>query len=306
MFKKYPKIHRLGKEETDGVLLGEVHVEEKIDGANTQVWVEDGTIHCGSRNNTLCTDVDNIPEESDTFNGFLEYVRNSQEIRQLLQDNPNYRLYGEWLVRHTIHYQETAYQHFYLFDVEVEGEWLSKEKVRSVAEQYGIKTPEYHGVFTNPTTEQLMEFVGKSSIGENGEGVVLKNEEFINAFGDRQYAKIVTEKFIESNAITFGGNNRASETYWEMWVVHKYMTLCRVRKIMDKTQPVIDKRLDYEHTPRIANSAYHDMLVEEIWEIQKKAVALNFQRLKRIATKKAVQIYHDILKGATSIADNKL
>ena len=28
-FKKYPKVHRLGKDETDGILEGEVHVEEK-------------------------------------------------------------------------------------------------------------------------------------------------------------------------------------------------------------------------------------------------------------------------------------
>jgi len=111
------------------------------------------------------------------------------------------------------------------------------------------------------------------------------------------------DEFKESNSITFGGNNKHSETYWEMWVVNKYITLSRVRKIMDKTQPLVDKRLDMEHTPRIANTAYHDMLTEEIWEIQKKATSVNFRALKNLATRKAIQIYHDVLKGNVSIAD---
>jgi len=31
MFKKYPKIHRLGKEETEGILEGTCYIQEKID-----------------------------------------------------------------------------------------------------------------------------------------------------------------------------------------------------------------------------------------------------------------------------------
>lgn len=38
-FKPYFKIHRLGKEETEGILIGECHVEEKIDGANTSILI---------------------------------------------------------------------------------------------------------------------------------------------------------------------------------------------------------------------------------------------------------------------------
>lgn len=36
VFKRYPKIHRLGKEENDGILFGECHVEEKIDGEGSK------------------------------------------------------------------------------------------------------------------------------------------------------------------------------------------------------------------------------------------------------------------------------
>ena len=307
MFKKYPKIHRLGKEETEGILSGDVHIEEKIDGANAQIWMEDGKIAIGSRNNTLCRDVMNPVEGNNYFNGFLEYVAGHEGIKKYLEDTGN-RLYGEWLVKHTIHYTETNFHQFYLFDIssvsdEDKEARFSRMLVYNVAKTYGIRTPNYHGMITNPTEEQLMEFVGKSTLGVEGEGIVLKNEEFIDKFGDNTYAKIVTQNFKENNGITFGGNNKHSETYHEMWVVNKFMTLARVQKIMQKLQPLEEKKLDLEHIPRVINTAYHDMLTEEIWAIAKKVPALDFKRLCNLSHKKAIQIYKDILLGTISVAD---
>jgi len=39
MFIKYPKIYRLGKEENDDILKQEVVIQEKLDGANTSIWI---------------------------------------------------------------------------------------------------------------------------------------------------------------------------------------------------------------------------------------------------------------------------
>ena len=44
MFKKYRKIHRLGAEENEGILVGKVMIQEKIDGANTSIWLEERII----------------------------------------------------------------------------------------------------------------------------------------------------------------------------------------------------------------------------------------------------------------------
>jgi hypothetical protein len=298
-FKRYPKIHRLGKEEVEGILEGECHIEEKIDGANASIWLDKrGEVTCGSRNREL----------SGGFNGLVDYVKTDAAINLILHDHPTWRLYGEWLVRHTIGYNESAYKKFYLFDItvvrdgeEVE-EFLTKEEVIKVADYYNIPRPEYHGSFKNPTSEQILEHVGKSVLGEKGEGVVIKNHEFRDKFGSHNYAKIVTENFKEDNAVNFGGNNKHSESYWELYVVNKYMSLARVEKVMHKIQPLVDKRLDLEHIPRISNTCYHDMLTEEIWEIQDKVESLNFRSLKRIALKKAVAIYKEILSGDISVA----
>lgn len=298
-FKRYPKVHRLGKEEVEGILEGVVHIEEKIDGANVQIWMENGELQCGTRNNHI----------KEGFNGFVDYVRSTPAFTEFFKTHENFRLYGEWLVRHTIAYNETAYKQFYLFDMtyRLDGDeaesFYSKEEVHNVAEKYGFKTPTYHGTLTNPRTQELMEWVGKSTLGEKGEGIVIKNHTFRDKFGSHNYAKIVTESFKEDNGITFGGNNKHSDTYWEMYVVNKYMTLARVEKIMNKLQPLVDKRLDIEHIPRVSSSAYYDMLTEEIWEVSRKVTSLNFKTLQRVATKKAIQIYKDILIGDISVAD---
>lgn len=306
MFKKYPKIHRLGKEETEGILDGVVHVEEKIDGANVQIWMEGGELKCGTRNQQI----------TEGFNGFIDYVKSHPTLRTLFERYPHIRLYGEWLVKHTIAYKETSYKKFYLFDVtsrdlEHEGdeefreEFWSMFAVDQLANDYDLLTPFYHGHFTNPTVEQLTNFVGHSALGDRGEGIVLKNPLFRDKFGNHNYAKIVSESFKEDNGVTFGGNNKHSDTYWEMYIVNKYMTLARIEKIMNKIQPLIDKKLDMEHIPRISNTAYHDMLTEEIWEIAGKVGSVDFNALKRVATKKAIQIYKDLLTGDVSVADRK-
>lgn len=294
MFITYPKIHRLGKEEVDGILeSGSVILQEKIDGANTSVWFEDGKLHAGSRTREL---------GDESFNGFVEYINKHEGVAKLLADNPGYRLYGEWLVRHTIAYNELAYRKFYLYDILLsDGTWLDPLEVGDLAEHYGIDHPQVFEV-GEMTVEKIMAYVGKTNLGEKGEGVVIKPQNFINQFGNRVYAKVVTEKFKEDNALTFGGNNKHSDSYWEMYVVNKYCTLARVQKIMNKVQPEINEKLDKQHTTRIVMTAYHDLITEEAWEIVNKVHSLDFKKLKGLAGKKFVKIYHDILDDHISVA----
>lgn len=146
---KYNKIYALGKDETRDYLEGDGHivVEEKIDGANTSVWLEDGKMCFGTRNNQI--------EEG--FNGFVDYCKANEGIHNLLSNHPTYRLFGEWLVRHTIHYNETAYREFYLFDIldQDTEEFLPNHMVRNLAVQYDIRKPHrfYEGV---PISEEKL------------------------------------------------------------------------------------------------------------------------------------------------------
>lgn len=295
-FIQYPKIHRLGKDETLGIQNGLCYVQEKIDGANASVWMEGTEICCGSRRRHLV---------NTEFNGFVPYVKAHCGIPSLLHNFPNYRLYGEWLVRHTISYNETAYKQFYVFDIMHGDKFLDIEEVYELCGKFAIRTPHLFDKIENPTLEQLQQYVGVTKLGDKGEGIVIKNPKFVNQFGRPAYAKLVTQEFKENNAVVFGGNNKYSDTYWEMYVVNKYMTLARLRKIMHKLQPLIDEKLDKKHTGRIINTAYHDMIEEEIWDIQKKVPELSFRSLSKLAQKKAAHIYHQILEEDLSIAFNE-
>src|ERR1035437_9101650 len=109
-FRKYEKIYRLGKDETAGILEGICSVTEKLDGANLSVWLGDGNeIRVGSRNNDLTAN-------GNGFNGAVAYCNSHEGIKKFFLEHPTKRLYGEWLVRHTLSYNETAYKKFYLFD----------------------------------------------------------------------------------------------------------------------------------------------------------------------------------------------
>ncbi len=111
-FLKYQHIERLGSDEVEGILEGRCYVFPKIDGTNASVWMEDdGLPHAGSRNRELSLGNDNA--------GFCRWVKdNWKEFMPLLAAHPRYRVYGEWLVPHTLRtYREEAWRKFYIFDV---------------------------------------------------------------------------------------------------------------------------------------------------------------------------------------------
>ena len=333
-FIRYPKIKRLGDSDTDGILDGPVYVQEKIDGANASIWTEDidGVLNIclGSRSRCLCKfplDVDKRPAEltGDGFRGFREYVAAHEGIAIYLQDNPEDRLYGEWLVPHSIQYSSEHYNKFYLFDItqgrteikcgseDREGKegvkvvpegFISTTVVHIIARTYNITTPKLYVDFKEVTPEQIEEIAGKSELGKQGEGVVIKRDDFINKWGRHAHAKFVTDEFKESNATAFGGNNKSSTTYGEQKVCNKYMTLPRVKKVMQKILFTLgdDEELEMKHTSRVAGTSYNDMLTEEIWNIQKECNVISFKALARVCSKKAIHMFHDILKGHDSVA----
>lgn len=300
-FKEYKKIKRLGTEETDGILVGTCYIQEKIDGANASIWLgDDGEIHYGSRSRDLF-------EHKDNFNGFGDWIlANKEALTEYFKQIPNARLNGEWLVRHTIRYNELSYKKFYLFDIEENNNKIHIDTVYLVAKGLNILTANLLAVVENPTLDQIKDLAGKSVLGVKGEGVVIKNPQFINKFGDEQYAKYVTQEFKEDNAITFGGNNKQSETYCEMYYVNKYMSLARVQKICHKLESSVG-RLSEKHIPQIMNTAYHDLIQEEAWaiasEMSKSGNMFDFKAFQQFCTRKAKSIFLEILTGDISVAN---
>ena len=109
-FRKYQHIERFGTTEVAGIELGPTFIFPKIDGTNGSVWQRDGVIQTGSRNRHLSMDNDNA--------GFCLAMLNDHRIKQYLDKHPEHRLFGEWLVPHSLKtYRQDAWRKFYIFDV---------------------------------------------------------------------------------------------------------------------------------------------------------------------------------------------
>ena len=302
-FEKYNKIHALHKDECVGILDGKCYLQEKVDGANASIWLEDGLVHYGSRSRDLF-------KANDGFNGFGGWVATHPKLAAFFEKYPNYRLNGEWLVRHTVGYKELSYKKFYLFDIVVEeGETkttLDFEEMYKLAEEFEIPAVHLYAVIENPKLDDIKKFAGMSMLGDKGEGIVVKNMTFVNNFGDKTWGKYVTQEFKEDNAVTFGGNNKHSEAYEETYYMNKFMTLARVQKVLHKLESK-EGKLSEKHIPQIMGTCFHDLVTEEGWsitnEMSKSGKAFNFKTFKSLCDRKSKSIFLEILTGDISVAN---
>jgi hypothetical protein len=136
-FKKYQHVERFGNTEVENIELGECLIFPKIDGTNASVWMtDDGRLCAGSRNRELSLEKDNA--------GFYDYVIHNKNILNLLQEFPQYRLYGEWLVPHSLKtYKENAWKNFYVFDITIDSEdgsvrYVPYNEYQSILEAFNI------------------------------------------------------------------------------------------------------------------------------------------------------------------------
>lgn len=109
-FRKYQSIKKYGTDETEGIEMGASYVFPKIDGTNSQLWYDGNILHGGSRNREVSLENDN--------QGFFAYATQNEKLLKFLKAHPDLRLYGEWLVPHSLKtYRKDAWRKFYVFDV---------------------------------------------------------------------------------------------------------------------------------------------------------------------------------------------
>lgn len=196
--KKYTDVIRYGKKNTENVLnVGDViSITEKIDGANGSFCLDNENplgISIFSRKTQVT--------ENNTLRGFYGWcIDNVQPIKDIL--NKDYRYFGEWVCSHKVVYKKNVYQNFYLFSIwnEVEERYESDDIVKLEAKRLGLKTVPYlyEGEFIS--YEHLISFVGKSDLSatkDTGEGIVVKNTNYVDSYGKQCFVKLVTKKFAE-------------------------------------------------------------------------------------------------------------
>lgn len=173
-----------------------IQISEKVDGSNASFRydIETGALVAFSRKQTLGF--------NNTLNGFYNYIQslNANEF----SDNPNWCIFGEWLVKHTILYREECYKHWYVYDIyDVEKEeYLPQLEVMKFCDKHNLTYVNvlYEGDFIS--WEHCKTFCGKSAYtetGDNGEGVVVKNQTNMNSQHSRVpfVLKIINDRFSE-------------------------------------------------------------------------------------------------------------
>jgi len=282
MFKEYMHIERLGSDEVGGILNGECYVFPKIDGTNASVWWDDGYVCAGSRKRELTLKDDNAE--------FCEFATIDQldVFQAFLTDYPDLRIYGEWLVPHTLRtYRKDAWRQFYVFDVydhRLES-YLHYEEYSRILLGEGLPFPIIAPIeiVINPTQEHLIGLLDRNTYliedgNGPGEGLVIKRYTYTNEWGHTLWAKIVRNEFKERNLEAFGTPTVKMRGDLEGQLAQEFATRGRIVKMLAEMRepgPVSRKRI-----PELFGRVWHDIITEEMWEIVKtnKNPAIDFGR----------------------------
>jgi hypothetical protein len=283
-FEKYQHIERFGTDEVEGIENGICYIFYKIDGTNGQVWLDsNGNIKAGSRNRELSLEKDN--------GGFYQYVLSDERIKNYLDKHPNHRLFGEWLIPHSLKtYRDDARKKFYVFDVcEGEGEnlrYLSYDTYKPLLKEFGIEYIPPIAIISNPTEEVLIyqlektgTFLIKDGAG-NGEGIVIKNYEYRNKYGRQTWAKIVCNEFKEKNVKEMGASTISCGETIEKSIVDKFCTATFIEKEYAKIVNENDGWTS-KYIPMLLGRVFSEFIKEETWNILKeyKNPTINFKAL---------------------------
>jgi hypothetical protein len=220
--KKYTDVLRYGKKETNIFNVGDpIVIQEKLDGANASILREGNQLLCYSRNHLL--------DESNTLRGFFNWVQtlNPEDFKE------GFVYFGEWLVKHKLIYGEEHMNKFYLFDIydRKEQKYLHYSSFDDLAPAYIERVPTfYDGPYISD--DHLRTFLGKTAFPiPEGEGIVIKNTDYVDRYGHQKFVKMVTESFSEKSKKKNPTPVVESE---EQKFARQYVTPARVEKILYK------------------------------------------------------------------------
>ncbi len=288
-FKKYQHLERFGTTEVQNIELGKAYIFPKLDGTNASIWIDNGKVQAGSRKRHLSLDKDNA--------GFYEWVLKQDNILEYLKANPTHRIFGEWLVPHSLKtYKNDAWRKFYVFDVvedrtelshenDEKFKYLNYEEYKLILEKYNIDYIPPISIITNSTYEQLVNQLAKNVFliedGEgSGEGIVIKNYDFKNKYGRQTWAKIITSEFKEKHAKEMGASKIKGKKLIEEEVAKEFVTKALIEKVYAKIEN--NGGFTSKKIPELLHTVYYDVVKEDCWNFVKKhkQPTINFKTLQ--------------------------
>ena len=302
-FKKYQHVCRLGTQETEGILGGWCYIFPKIDGTNSSVWLDDeGNLCAGSRNKKL-----GLGKEDNR--GFYGAMLNDPNINAYLKAHPTHRLFGEWLVPHSLRtYTEDAWNKFYIFDVCIddgeEVKYLPFKEYAPLLEEFGLKYLPPLSIINNPGVDDIKDCVNNNTyaIKANegcGEGIVIKNYDYKNKYGRIVWAKVLHDEYNNRSCSYTKGklSNLESDNHEiEVDIVENFVTPNFIEKEYAKIMndhPFLERK---KVIPMLLGVVWHELIVEESWNIIKKYKnpTINYKVLNNMVINKIKQVKVDL------------
>ena len=272
--KKYHSVTRYGKSNNEITARGNIVVWEKIDGANASFKRVGDEILTFSRNNELTGE--------DGLGGFRKWVLNNIDVEKL---EPDFLYFGEWTNPHKINYGDN-FKKFFLFDVYdlVELKYLGIEFIREEAEHIGLTLAPilYEGEFVSD--EHLQSFVGKSLLAPDGigEGVVVKNYDYMDKHGNQHFTKIVSKSYQEISGVKYKEKKSAPDVVTQF--IEATVTQARIEKMLFKLVDEGHLKEDFAIEDMgtilklLGNSVFEDVMKEEV-DVLHKAIASRFGKV---------------------------
>lgn len=294
-FKKYQHIERFGNMEVEGIELGEVFVFPKLDGTNSSVYNNGtGGMSFGSRNRELSLENDNA--------GFEAAMRKNDNLSRFYGAYSHLRLFGEWLVPHTLKtYREDAWRKFWIFDVyndETE-QYLSYDTYKPLLDEFSLDYIPPLAKIKNGSYENFIHVVNQNNFfikdGEGlGEGIVIKNYDFYNRFGNQIWAKIITSEFKEQHHREMGCPETTGKMVEEE-IIDGWLSEALVRKTFDGIRISRDGWTS-KYIPELLERCYYELVNEELWNALKslKNPTVNFKTLKHLSFAKVKQTLPEV------------
>jgi len=305
-FVKYMHVEKWGNDAVQGIELGYCYVFPKLDGTNASVWLTtldsgDKTVVAGSRNRLLTLENDNQE--------FYATISDDQRILDFFMKYPQYRLFGEWLVPHSLRtYRKDAWRKFYIFDVALDretkdgigNEYTPYPNYKDKLEEFGLDYLAPIAEIRNGSYEQFIHQLNNNVFliedGKGvGEGIVIKNYDFYNKYGRQVWAKIVTSEFKEKNHKAMGSPVINGKRMVEEDMVEKHVTQHFIDKIYDK---IVNENSGWssKYIPRLLMTAYYDLVNEHTWDTVKsmKYPTINFKTLQHFTISKVKELKKEL------------
>ena len=301
-FSKYLHVENINRDEVAGILDGIVYVQPKIDGTNACVWCDADSheICAGSRKRQITVESDNC--------GFANYIINSYDrtavaIRAFCRKYPGVAVYGEWLGDPTNdskmlgslrRYLKKGFFAFDLREIPDASDDSNRGYINPTDYRYASIAsliPDNFvtsTILNNPKADDIIACAKENHFNLPddvvGEGVVVKNYNFVSKYGRFEMAKVVLDEFRQAKSkskkpVVQGDVER---DYVGRYVTDAFLDKCKA-KVVDASAD--SDEFDIRNAKmigRFMTLAVHDAIGENITDAMKrfKYPVIDFNALK--------------------------